>query len=220
MRFDRYLAVLLVLLLAPGCVRSLHPIYSDDTLTYDPAFLGAWVSANGETRLEIAASSTNDEPDAVKSYSVTHTDKDGQAGHFVGHLAKVGNLLVADLTVGEEQKLPDSDFYKAHLAPLHTFWVVRLDGADAMTVRAIEHDWMNQFLDANPTAVAHYKSRDDILLIAPTAELQKFLRAHANDKGMLSDVETFRRMKPPASAPAPAPASGPTTAAPAAPRGF
>ena len=197
-----------------GCVRSLHPIYTDDTLTYDPAFLGNWVSGDSETRLEIAASVTNDEADAVKSYRVTHTDKDGKTARLLGHLAKVGDLLVADLTVGEEDMLPDSDFYKAHLAPLHTFWVVRLDGVDAMTVRAIEHDWMNKFLDANPAGVAHYRSRDDILLVAPPEQLQKFLLAHANDEGMLSDVQTFRRVKPDpsTSAPASAPAAPPAKA--------
>jgi len=211
MRFRARLTLLMMLaaLSLTGCVRSLYPIYTDDTLTYDPAFLGAWVSEDGETRLEIAASSTNDEPDAVKSYSVTHTDKDGERGHLIGHLAKVGDFLIADLTVGDEEGLPASDLYKAHLAPLHTFWVVRLDhGGDALTVRAMEHDWMQKFLDANPAAVAHFKSRDDIVLIAPSEQLQKFLLAHAKDEGMLSDVETFRRTKP-AAATATAPASQP-----------
>jgi hypothetical protein len=123
MRKLALLALLVVLCSAAGCVRSLHPIYTEKTLTYDPAFIGAWVDEKDETRLEIAASSDNDQPEAIKSYQVVYIDKDKKPARLLGHLAKVGDMLVADLTVADEQGLPDSDFYKAHLFPLHTFWI-------------------------------------------------------------------------------------------------
>ena len=204
-------SLLLLLLLAlcglPGCVRSLHPIYTDQTLTYDPAFIGTWVDSKGETRLDVAASSDNDQPDAAKSYRVVHSDKDNKPANLVAHLAKVGDLLVADLTISDEKDLPPSDFAKAHLFPLHTFWIVRCD-KHTLTVRAIEHDWMKKFVEEKPAAVAHYKSSDDVILTAPPAELQKFLLAHAKDEGMLTDAEVFRRVvKPAAAATGPAPAT-------------
>jgi hypothetical protein len=194
-----------------GCVRSLHPIYTDDTLTYDPAFLGTWVDQKDETRIEIAASSDNEQPGAIKSYRVVHTDKDAKSARLLGHLAKVGDLLVADLTIAEENNLPDSDFAKAHLFPLHTFWVVRLEDQQ-LTIRAINHDWMQKFVAENPAAVAHYKSNDDVILTAPPEALQKFLVAHAKDEGMLTDAEVFRRVKPdaPATAPEPSPPAPPS----------
>jgi hypothetical protein len=203
--------LLLTLILVPGCVRSLHPIYTTETLTYDPAFLGSWVDEKGETRLDIAASSDNDQPDAIKSYRVTHTDKDHESAQLLGHLAKVGDLLVADLTIADENDLPRSDFAKSHLFPLHTFWILhRGDDGQTFTVRALEHDWMKKFIDEKPAAVAHYKTSDDIILTAPPEELQKFLLAHAKDAGMLTDAELFRRVKP-TDAPTTAPAPGSPT---------
>src|SRR4051794_11157786 len=129
--------ILLCALLLPGCVRSLHPIYTTETLTYDSAFLGSWADEKGETRLDIAASSDNDQPDAIKSYHVTHTDKDHETAQLLGHLAKVGDLLVADLTIGDENDLPKSDFAKSHLFPLHTFWILQRDDGQTFTVRAL-----------------------------------------------------------------------------------
>jgi len=203
--------LLLTLILVPGCVRSLHPIYTTETLTYDPAFLGSWVDEKGETRLDIAASSDNDQPDAIKSYRVTHTDKDHESAQLLGHLAKVGDLLVADLTIADENDLPRSDFAKSHLFPLHTFWILhRGDDGQTFTVRALEHDWMKKLIDEKPAAVAHYKTSDDIILTAPPEELQKFLLAHAKDQGMLTDAELFRRVKP-TDAPTTAPAPGSPT---------
>ena len=203
----RLLPLLLLCSLLPvGCVRSMHPIYTEQTLTYDPAFLGTWRDDDGTT-VEVAASDGNDEPDAVKSYRVAVTGRDNKTARLVGHLAKVGDLLVADLTVGDEEGLPDSDVYRAHLFPLHTFWVVRRDG-EKLAVRTIEHDWMKKFVEADPGAIAHYKSRDDVILTAPPEALQKFLLAHAKDPGMLSDEGTYRRVKPGATtAPATSPRS-------------
>jgi hypothetical protein len=210
------LSLLLSLLLLPGCVRSLHPIYTQETLIYDPALLGTWVDEEGETRLEIAASSDNDQPDAIKSYRVLHTDTDGKSARLLGHLAKVGDMLVADLTIADENKLPDSDFARSHLFPLHTFWIITRDAAGdpkAFTVRAIDHDWMTRFAAENPAAVGHYKTNEDVILTAPPAELQKFLIAHAKDPGMLTDAERFRRTND--AAPVTAPATSPAASRPA-----
>ena len=195
----KYRTLLLALLCPPlitaGCVRSLHPIYTEQTLTYDPAFLGTWTDSKDENRLEIAASSDNDEPGAIKSYRVTHTDKDAKPARLVGHLAKVGDMLVADLTIADENDLPESDFAKAHLFPLHTFWIIRRDSAETLSIRTLDHDWLKKFAEEKPDAIAHYKTNDEVILTAPPEELQKFLLAHAKDEGMLTDAEIFRRVK-------------------------
>jgi len=214
--------VVVLALLLPGCVRSLHPIYTDKTLTYEPAFLGSWVDREGETRLDIAASSDNDQPGAIKSFRVTYADKDHETANLLGHLARVGDLLVADLTISDENDLPKSDFAKSHLFPLHTFWILRRgDDGQTFTVRALDHDWLKKFVDEKPAAVAHYKTSDDIILTAPPEELQKFLLAHAKDEGMLTDAELFRRVKSAAAAApiaptAPTPPTSPSTPSPAA----
>ena len=217
--------LLLSLLLLPGCVRSLHPIYTDETVVYDPAFLGTWVDSKGETRIEVSPWSGNDEPTATKTYLVVHTDKDGKRATLGAVLAKVGDMLVADLTIGEEG-LPENDLYKAHVMPLHTFWIVsrgpdddKPAGKPTMSIRTIDHEWMKTFLESKPNDLAHYKSDSDMLLTATPPELQKFLIAHAADEGMLSDAEVFRRIKPfaaPATAPT-APNPAPPTTAPTVP---
>jgi hypothetical protein len=183
--------VCLLLALSVGCVRSMHPIYTPETLTYDPALVGVFVDdGEDKTRIEIAPAAGNDQPGAVKSYRVVHTDKDGKSATLSGHLARVGDLLVADLTVADEKGIPASDFYRAHLFPLHTFWVVKMD-EKSLTLRTVSHDWMQKFVAEQPGAVAHYKSNDDVILTAPPDELQKFLVAHA--KEMLTDEDVLRR---------------------------
>src|SRR4051812_6685099 len=171
----RYICLALLLLL-PGCVRSLHPIYTEQTLTYDPALLGTWVDEKGETQIEIAAAPDNGEPNTLKSYRIVHTDKDAKPARLIGYLAKVGDLLVADLTISEDNTLPESDFAKTHLFPLHTFWIISHgDDKDAaaspttptLTLRAISHDWLKKFINDHPDAIANYRSNDDVILTAP-----------------------------------------------------
>lgn len=200
----RVLASLLLLTLIglPGCIRSLHPIYTEQTLTYDPAFVGVWVDSKEENRLEIASDKA--EAGAIQSYRVVNIDKDSKSARLSGHLAKVGDMLVADLTISDENQLPDSDFAKSHLFPLHTFWIVKRDDADHFSIRAIDADWMKKFAAENPAGIAHYRTNDDIILTAPPEELQKFLIAHAKDQGMLTDAEVFRRVAPAPAASQPA----------------
>jgi len=78
MKKIRY-GISLVLLVLLGCVPSLHELYTDDTLIFDPAIAGKWQQED-ETVWEFV-------PDEkAKSYQLTIHEKDAPKSKLVAHL--------------------------------------------------------------------------------------------------------------------------------------
>lgn len=77
-----------------GCVPSLHQLYTDKDLTFEPRLLGAWTT--GEDRWIFEKRSDE------KSYDLTYIDKDGKKGKFQAHLVKLDKFLFLDIYPTEE----------------------------------------------------------------------------------------------------------------------
>src|SRR5206468_4313229 len=118
----------------------------------------------------------------------TFIDEDGKKAELIAHLAKIGELLVADVTV-DEQALPGSDVYKAHLRPLHSFYVIR-GTQPTLRFTTFDGDWMKNYLSAHPDEIP-FESSD--LLTGSTEQVQRFLLKHAKDEGaMIAEKELHR----------------------------
>jgi len=189
-----FLAMFTLLLIGTGCVRSVHPFYTDAQLTYDPAVVGTWSDAERNNAFTITADAEQ------KQYSVAYTDKDGKVGHFIVHLAKLERLqpppqLLADI-VPDEPKLEENDTYKAHLLPLHSFMLVSYNAAE-MKLRMMDRDWLDKFLQSHPDALKHERiGQDQTILTASTDELQKFILNNLETKDAFGDPTELRRIGP------------------------
>src|SRR2546423_94862 len=129
----RHISLLVLLLVNFGCVQSLHPYYKEEQVTYDPALAGTLKQAEGKDSF-VATAQAED-----KSYAVAYTDKDGKAGHFIVHLFKVNETMMADVSPGEP-KLNENEVYQAHLLPLHSFLIWEQKG-DSLKIRTMDYDW-------------------------------------------------------------------------------
>ena len=120
--------MLAVLTLIAGCIPSLNPVYTDETLTFEPALLGVWKQPAAKARWDFAKLDD-------KTYRLSYTDENGQQGRFLGRLAKLDSELFLDL-YPEEVKMDGNGFYKFHLVPIHTIY--RVKQADG-TVETLGH---------------------------------------------------------------------------------
>jgi hypothetical protein len=188
------LAIVLLAWVGCGCVRSIHPFYTDSQLMFDPALLGVWSDAEGKNTFAVTGAAD------ARQYNVIYTDKDAKAGRFIVHLAKLERpnqpaQLIADM-MPDDLKTNDNDTYKAHLLPLHTFMLVRYD-AGAMKVRTMSYEWCRDYLKAHPDALKRETvNSDDFILTAATDLLQAFILQHMGTPNAYGEETEFKWIKP------------------------
>lgn len=167
------MAMLMVCLLASGCVESLYPVYDTKTQVFEKALVGKWVQ--GKSTWSFA-------PRDETEYQLTVTDENGRQMPFVARLARVDGLLLLDLYpddtpgAGAENAAPGT-FRDYHHFPVHSFYLVKkLDDVLELGVGNIKE--IRAYLKAHPDALAHAVVDDRLLLTAPTPDLQKFVVEH------------------------------------------
>ncbi len=184
MRLIRSLLLLGMLSLTAGCVLSLHPIWADEDIVFEPALVGVWED-DDETW---AFSQRNDS----QRYDLVYTDSDGKEGKFTVTLVNVQGTLFLNL-LPKEPVLEANEFYKWHLLPLNSFaHVKRIEPTLRMSFPDV--DWLGDHLEAYPDAIEHelYDGTNPILT-ASTAELQAFWLKHTETEEAFTEALDLRR---------------------------
>jgi len=184
-RFPAVLMLLVVSLLMGACVPSLHPLYTEKELVFEPALVGGWTTEDADETWHFAK-------EGEKAYILVQTDKDGRTGRFKAHLLELGNDRYLDL-FPEELDWEANDFYKWHLVGAHTFLKIGQIGA-VLQMAMTSPDWFDKLLKAIPTALRHERIEDRLVLTASTAKLQAFFLKHAGDEKLFPDLAELKRM--------------------------
>lgn len=174
MRKQATVPVLIFLILLAGCVNSLHPLYTEQDLIFDPALLGQWI-AGKETWIVTRQ--------GEKTYSVVNTDEKGEKAIFVGHLLRVGGTMFVDLfPVGPA--LHDT-------LRVHTFYLV-LRTEPTPQFGWLDGNWLKKYLEKNPDSLRHERFGEEILITASSKDLQRFLLSHLKTEGAFVTNEPWR----------------------------
>jgi hypothetical protein len=176
-----------LLLFLHGCflVPSVHPLYTDADIIFDPALLGIWAAENSKDSLTFIQEDAD-------SYKLIVAGDDGPRGEFIVHLVKLGGARFLDL-YPDEPACKLNDLYVLHLFPMHSFMLVS-QTEPALQLASFDVEWFEKFIAKNPKAIRHEKVKDGFLLTAPTRDLQKFLLAHAKTEGAFSEPSELKRL--------------------------
>lgn len=161
--------------LLAGCIPTLHPLYTEQDLTFDPALVGRW--AETDSGKESWDFSKGD----AQSYQLIYTDGEGKKGEFAVRLLKLGDTRFLDL-YPNDTGLKDgkrNDYYNLHFIPAHTFLKV-LAVSPTLRLSVMEPDWLGDLLKKDPKALAHEREDDRVLITASTKDLQQFVLRYAN----------------------------------------
>jgi hypothetical protein len=161
--------VIIALVLFTGCLPSLNPVFNEKDLIFDPAFIGLWKQPQAAESWEFSKADD-------KSYNLVYTDKDGHSGQFVAHLAQIEGTIFLDLFPKEIQN-DQNAFYKFHLVPVHTIYLVQKTKPD-LELAAVDHHWLDDHLTKHPDSIAHATFNGSKLITASTAEVQAFVLQH------------------------------------------
>ena len=172
MKYAIAILVLMMLLLTTGCIPfSLYPIYTDDTLIFEPALLGSWTDADKSTTYSFISN-------GEKGYSlIIKNDSDGPA-YFEAYFADIGGTVFLDL-YPDIRVLGDGD-YDGHLIQLHSFYVVE-QFEPTLKVLPIYLDWLLAYLQNEPGGIDYEIFNDTLVFSAETEDMQAFLLGISED---------------------------------------
>lgn len=170
------LALGFVLLIAGCVVSSLHPLFTNKDLAFDPSFLGTWAGLDEDDTLVFQAGE-------AKAYDLTYITE-GQGLKFKVHLVQLGELQFFDVypKIGK-----DHDAF--HLLPAHTFWRVERDG-NMLRTAWLDQGWFEEGIAKKKIIIPNQLVEDRFILTASTEELQKFVLQYADEA--FSNFSEFR----------------------------
>ena len=183
MKKSNMLLCLGLLVLSAGCIRSLHPIYTEKDLVFEPGLVGRWAEDNSDTWTFSA--------DGTNAYRLVVSNGSGKQGVFRAHLLKIKGALFIDL-FPEEPELEANDFYTFHLLPVHTFMYVR-QIEPTLQMAFPDPDWLEKYLSDHPDALRHERVDDELVLTASTEELQTFWLGHLEAEGAFGEPSDMQR---------------------------
>lgn len=188
MRTMILLGVVAMALTLCGCepVLSLHPLFDDSEGVFEPGLLGNWIDSDGlkmELRTRMPAAYTLQRPEAGIYTLILVDDKENE--HlFYAQLGRLGNALFLDVR--------PENYDELFQVPAHGFFKVRLE-KDALELAFLDDTRVKQMVRENKVKLGHeWILHDDILLTAPTKELQSLVVEYAADTEAFSPVRFHR----------------------------
>lgn len=191
------------------CTPSLHPLYTEEDLVFDPALLGVWADMDDGEMLttwefmEEAYAKTDPETGVehqIQFYKLRYVYED-RIGRFDARLVALDDEFFLDLYPTDFDSYEMADLYLGHLIRAHTFLCVK-QIEPQLIMGYLDSEWLRQYLADNPQAVGHdYVGEDgqDLLLTAPTEDLQAFMLECLGQEGSLIDEDLFNLMPVPES---------------------
>lgn len=175
MRILRVLSVLgaAALLLACEPALSLHPVFTEKDVVFEPALLGAWGEKDEETTVLFF------QRFGENAYEITLTEDNQEKSRFKGRVARLGNFLFLDALPAEPAS--GRGILDMHRLPAHSISRLWIEG-DTLFLAPLEEDWVEEKIKENKAAIAHMFIEDRCVITAPTADLQRFLLKYAEDE--------------------------------------
>lgn len=185
MRTMKILLTFGITLLISGCVvTSLHPLFTEKDVIFDPALIGTWVEENEKETWTFQKAGDY-------TYDLFY-EGEGESAKFEAYLVRLRKFEFLDIYPREPEI--KNDFYKLHLIPAHTFSRIWKDG-DVLRIAMLDPDWLKGLIAQKKVKIAHERLDDRIILTASTKELQNFLLKYAENVNAFPDPAELRRQK-------------------------
>ncbi|MCO6477884.1 MAG: hypothetical protein J5I94_14735 [Phaeodactylibacter sp.] len=169
--------------LLPSCIPSLHPLYSEDTLDFREEILGEW--KNDKETWDFSKGDG-------KYYKLVFSDEDERT-EFKAHLVRLGEHYFFDFYNTRNRCSDDDGLAIAPLLATHSFAKVVFDNNE-MKLYFFDIEWLESLFEQRKIRLRHEVMEEDIIVLtAPTAELQEFVRKYAEEEKAFLSPEHLTR---------------------------
>lgn len=180
----RYVIAMLTLgfvLVLGGCIPSLHPLYTDKDLVFDPALLGEWADQKSKESLTFTPRDKNE-------YKLVFTNDSGEKNPYITRLVKLDGKLFLDVASDLSAEC------NCLCMPVHLFFLIS-QVEPTLRMWDFNDKWLETFLKKNPSALNHEFIDNDLLLTASTKRLQTFFLRHLNTKDAFTSPADYVRKR-------------------------
>jgi hypothetical protein len=167
----------LVAMIFGGCVvQSIQPLFNEKEYIEYPVLVGAWKQQEENKDVGVWIFSKEG-----THYKLVHSDEKAHRASFNVAAGKIGTDVFLDLVLTDiEPKDSLNDLAQVSLLATHAFAKL-VKTNDALVFVALDYEWLEKHLEANPKAIAHVLQDKRPILTASTEELKLFVAKHAKD---------------------------------------
>ena len=196
-----------LLIFLSSCLTTLHPIFTEKDLAYDPKLIGVWNTENegkkGKVTINNLATENSVElPGNIsaikqKGYFIIYQDENGKVSdQYIAFLARIGKHLYFDYFPAdkkEDRKL--DEFFGAHFVKMHTSYRVEILKDGGFELSQLDGSYVKSLIDEKKIRIRHEIDADDNTVItASTKELQQYLLKYGDEPSAYrSEKTTFKK---------------------------
>lgn len=199
-------AFALLLIFLSSCLTTLHPIFTEKDLAYDPKLIGIWNTENQGNKgraiiSNLATENSVELPGNIsiikqKGYFITYQDEHGDTKQYIAFLARIGKHLYFDYFPAdkkEDQKI--DEFFSAHLVKMHTSYRVEISNNGSFELSRLDEGYVTKLIGEKKIRISYEKDADDNTVItASTKELQQYLLKYGDEPSAYrSDKTSFKK---------------------------
>jgi len=197
-------AFALLLIFLSSCLTTLHPIFTEKDLAYDPKLIGVWNTENegkkGKVMISNLATENSVElPGNIsaikqKGYFIIYQDENGKVSdQYIAFLARIGKHLYFDYFPAdkkEDRKL--DEFFGVHFVRMHTSYRVEILKDGSFELSQLDGSYVKNLIDEKKIRISHETDADDNTVItASTKELQQYLLKYGDEPSAYRSEKTI-----------------------------
>jgi len=193
-----------LLIFLSSCLTTLHPIFTEKDLAYDPKLIGVWNTENegkkGKVTINNLATENSVElPGNIsaikqKGYFIIYQDENGKVSdQYIAFLARIGKHLYFDYFPAdkkEDRKL--DEFFGVHFVRMHTSYRVEILKDGSFELSQLDGSYVKSLIDEKKIRISHETDADDNTVItASTKELQQYLLKYGDEPSAYRSEKTI-----------------------------
>ena len=197
-------AFALLLIFLSSCLTTLHPIFTEKDLAYDPKLIGTWNTENegkkGKVIISCLATENSIELpgniSAIKQrgYFISYQDENGKTSdQYIAFLARIEKHLYFDYYPAdkkEDRKL--DEFFEVHFVRMHTSYRVEILKDGGFELSQLDGSYVKSLIDEKKIRISHETDAEgDITITASTKELQQYLLKYGDEPSAYENDKTI-----------------------------
>jgi len=197
----------LLLIFLSGCLHTLHPIFTEKDLAYNPKLIGTWKTEYQGNKgraviTNLAAEGSLELPGNISSikqngYLISYQDENGTISErYIAFLARIGKHLYFDYFPADKKEDKKIDeFFAAHFVKIHTSYRVEISNDGSFELSQLDEGYVTKLIDEKKIRISHETDADDNTVItASTQELQQYLLKYGDEPSAYrSDKTIFKK---------------------------
>ena len=193
-----------LLIFLSSCLTTLHPIFTEKDLAYDPKLIGVWNAEREGNKERVTISNLAIENSVELPGNISHIKQKGYLisyehehseipDRYIAFLSRIGKYLYFDYYPADKKEDQYIDeFFGAHFVKMHTSYRVEILNDGSFELSQLDGSFVNSLIEQKKIRISHETGADDnIVITASTSELQQYLIKYSDEPEAYESEKTI-----------------------------